>query len=89
MCEIESERALRAGIAVLAGHGIVLAKDGLHGGEVGLEVAVGGAALGVGGVVVAVPLQPGRPVLGGTRLGWGRGGRRRIRVHGFHGMSPH
>ena len=47
VCEIESERALRAGIAVLAGHGIVLAKDGLHGGEVGLEVAVGGAALGV------------------------------------------
>ena len=25
------------GIAVLAGHGIVLAKDGLHGGEVGLK----------------------------------------------------
>src|ERR1700722_7642530 len=66
--------------------GLELYKDGLHGGEVGLEVLVGVAAFGVGGVVVAVSVKPGCPVFGGTRLRW-CGGLWRGRVHGSYDTS--
>jgi len=60
-------------------HVIGLGKDGLQGVQVRLEVVVGRTALGVGGVVTAVLLQPCVPVL---RRAWL--GRRRGRVHVGH-----
>ncbi len=54
-------------------HVIGLGEDGLDGVQVRREVLVGGAALGVIGVVTAVPLQPCLPVLGGAWLRRRRG----------------